>query len=163
MLEQQKRAHAKEDPPPYKVKPIPIQLIQHTVQRLQTDEFSKAIADLIIIGFFYLLRPDEHVYSSDNNHPFRLQDVSFDIPDIDQCTTNAAIADLAALEHAAKVHLNFTTQKNMEKDEAISHGDTSDPLVSPLKAIRHRVEHLRNVNASIETPLHTVMLSNGTI
>lgn len=59
------------------------------------------------------------------------------------------------------MHLLFTNQKNSEKDEALLHGNTTEPLLSPLKAVRRRVEHLRNHQASPDTPLHTVYLRNG--
>jgi hypothetical protein len=44
--------------------------------------------DQIIITFFFLLRPEEHSYNKKENHPFRLQDVSFQTP---AGTTNATV------------------------------------------------------------------------
>jgi hypothetical protein len=49
---------------------------------------------------------------------------------------NAAIIDSADLLHATQVHLEFTNQKNGKKGEAISHGDTNELLMSPLKAVQ---------------------------
>ena len=117
------------------------------------------MADLIIIGFFFLLRPGERAYTKENNHPFRLQDVSFDTS---SGTNNAVLITAAALQTAVKVHLNFTTQKNGIPNEAISHGDSSDPLLLPLKAVRRRVFHLQQAGAPPDTPLYTVCQSNGT-
>jgi len=141
------------------VKPIPLQLIRHAVDRLQTDEFSRAVADTLIIGLFFLLRPGENTYNKENNHPFRLQDASFQSP---TATTNATSITTAELDQAEKVHLNFTDQKNGEKNEAITHGDTSEPVISPLKAVRRRIEHLRVHQAPPDTPLYTVFLPTGT-
>ena len=64
------------------------------------------------------------------------------------------------LDAADWVHLCFTTQKNGEKGEALTHGDTDDAFISPLKAVHHRMEHLRLHNASPDTPLHTIFLPN---
>ena len=72
------RAWSKQDPSPTRVKPIPIQLLRHMVERANyNDPMQAAIADAAIIGFFYMLRPGEHTKERSNDHPFRLQDVSF--------------------------------------------------------------------------------------
>ena len=68
------RAHAKDDPPPERVKPIPMQLVEHAVHSLRNDttlptQLRYAIADCIIIGYFFLLRPGEFVCATgDDNH-----------------------------------------------------------------------------------------------
>jgi hypothetical protein len=162
-LKDQTAAYKKADPPPERVKPLPVQLIEHAVASLQTNEFDKAIGDLIILGFFFLLHPGEHTYSSDSEYdrPFRLQDVSFEIPNLG--TTNGAAADVAGLHQASRVNLNFTNQKNGEKDECISHGDTDNALLSPLKAALRRIKHLRSRGAAVDTPLHTVLLPDGAL
>jgi len=65
------QAYCKEDLPPERVKPIPIQLVQHAMRdRQRMDMFLLAVFDLIIIGFFFLLHPREHVYIKENDHPF---------------------------------------------------------------------------------------------
>ena len=114
--------------------------------------------DLTIIAFFFLLRPGEHTYDKDSNHPFRLQDVSFQSI---HGTTNAAVISDEELMMATVVHLEFTDQKNGEKGESISHGDTAEEIVTPLKAVRRRVQHLRQHQAPPNTPLHTVFLENS--
>jgi hypothetical protein len=103
------------------VKPIPLPLIQHAVSAdHQVDAFIQALMDLTIIGFFFfLLRPGEHCYDKDNNHNFHLQDISFQSVN---GTTNAATINESELTTATLVHLEFTNQKNGDKDEAISHG-----------------------------------------
>ena len=54
------RACGKEDPPPDRVKPIPIQLVEHAANALRADatmpvQLRHAIADCIVIGYFFLL------------------------------------------------------------------------------------------------------------
>lgn len=153
-------AYTKEDPPPDRVKPIPVQLVQHAAQAAYStqDLLLHATADCGVIGFFFLLRPGEHTYCYTDNHPFRLQDVSF------YCGSqwlNAAVAPLPLLMAATSVLLNFTTQKNAEKDEPVKHGDTDSILLSPLKAVRRRVLHLRERHSAPNTPLHTVHLAGN--
>jgi len=153
------KSYSKADPPPEQVKPIPVQLLEHAIARLSSTDFRKALADLIVIGFFFLLRPGEHTFCSADNTPFTLQDVSFVTP---SGTFNAATIDLDLLSAATKVHLNFTNQKNGVKNEAITHGFNSHPFLCPLKAVRRRVRHLRAHQALPTTPLHTVFASDNT-
>ena len=116
--------------------------------------------DLTIIGFFFLLRPGEHCYDKENNHPFRLQDVSFQSVN---GTTNAATISTDDLMRSLHwCTLNSQTKKMETKVRHISHGDTAEALVSPLKAVRRRVQHLRLHKAPPNTPLHTVYLEDGT-
>ena len=120
---------------------------------------------MTIIGFFFLLRPGEHCYSSDNPHPFRLCDVSFTVPTLASTapTVNAATVPLDQLQNASKVHLNFTDQKNGIKDETITHGNNTDLLLSPVRAVARRVAHLRQSAAPADTPLFTVYSANNRI
>jgi hypothetical protein len=60
------------------------------------------------------------------------------------------------LPSQSRVFLNFTTQKNGEKNEAISHGGTTDTLLSPIAAASRRVLYLRQNDAPPNTPLYTV-------
>jgi len=71
-LKDLQRSYSKADPPPEWVKPIPIQLVRHAYDLLSSskDVFQIAMADLLVIGFFFLLRPGEHTYDRENNHPF---------------------------------------------------------------------------------------------
>ena len=71
------RSYKKDDPPPHRVKPIPIPLLRHMAENNQHNVHSRAVADCGIIGLYYLLRPGEYTYAKDNDHPFRLEDVSF--------------------------------------------------------------------------------------
>jgi len=159
------RAHAKDDPPPERVKPIPMQLVEHTVRALRNDttmpaQLRHAIADCIIIGYFFLLRPGEHVCArGDDNNPFHLQDVSFVTPN---GTFNAATATEAQLQAATAANLLFTTQKNGERGKTVTQGDTSSALLSPVKALIRRVRHLRSINATADTPIYTVVHNGRT-
>jgi len=94
---------------------------------------------MMLLGFFFLLRPGKYTYAKDNDHPFRLMDVSFQSPD---GVFNATTITDEQLRTCTKVHLEFTDQKNGEKGEAITHGDNDDDIVTPFKAVLRRVRHL---------------------
>ena len=154
------KGYSKQDPPPDKVKPVPIQLVRHAHRALMTSSLVHApvLARLLVMGYFFLLRPGEYTYDVDNNHPFRLQDVTFDTP---EGLLNAATASEHAIRQAIRVLLNFTDQKNGVRDQAITHGDTSDPDLSPLQAVLSQVLYLRQHRAPAETPLHTYYSPTG--
>ena len=128
-------ACGKEDRPPDRVKPVLIQLVKHAVNALQANatmpvQLWHATADCIIIGFFFLLQPGEHVCArGNNNHPFHLQDVSVVTPN---GTFNAAAATEAQLQTATAANLLFATQKNGERGKTVTQGDTSSVLLSPV-------------------------------
>ena len=111
-IQRQLRSYRKEDPPPLRVKPIPIQVI-HTVLNhafgTQGLPSSQAIADMIVIAFFYLLRPGEYTGTTSDNTPFRMQDVQLFIGQRRLDLLLASDADLIA---ATSATLTFTTQKN---------------------------------------------------
>jgi hypothetical protein len=139
-----------------------MQLLQHTVHRLLSSPTSHlaAVADLLIIAYFFLLRPGEYCYQREANTPFRLQDVSFRTP---AGTYNAAVVDLALLDSVQLSHLRFTNQKNGDRDQDISHGLTTDPIFCPTKALIRRIHHLRYHQAPADTPLHTVYHPDGSV
>ena len=158
-LTQQSKSYAKEDPPPERVKPIPIQIVEELAQTLEEGTQQLATRDLVIVGFFFMLRPGEYTHATKYHAPFRLQDLSFSGPD---GTINAAVISPIQMSEAQACHLLFTTQKNGTKGQTITHGHTPDPLVCPLKALTRRVCHLRAHNAPPDTPLHQYYHPEGT-
>ena len=105
---------------------------------------------MIIIAFFFLLRPGEYTGTKSDSSPFRLSDVTFNVGRTVFDTETATDNDLA---DATFVILTFTTQKNGVQGEKISHGATGDPLLCPKEALRRRVMHLRQHEAPADTPL----------
>jgi hypothetical protein len=99
-----------------------------------------------------MLQSGEHTLEQADDLPFRLQDASFACHN--NPSLNAATIALAALPTQTRVYLNFTTQKNGEKYEAITHGESNDPFLSPVAAVRRRVLHLRHNKAPPNTPLY---------
>eukprot|EP00956_Cyclotella_meneghiniana_P004585 scaffold5646_cov36-Cyclotella_meneghiniana.AAC.2 len=106
-------AWKKEDPPAHRVKPIPIQVIQRIAFIAQSlpeaAHILRATADMIIIAFFYLLRPGEYIDSPSDTTPFTFGDVQLVLGhhrlDLLTCL-------IALLKEACGGSLTFTTQRN---------------------------------------------------
>ena len=105
---------------------------------------------MIIIAFFFLLRPGEYTGTKSDSSPFRLSDFTFSVGRTVFETETATDNDLATVTF---VILVFTTQKNGVRGKKIGHGATGDPLLCPKEALRRRVMHLRQHNAPTDTPL----------
>ena len=156
----QRRSYSKSDPPPEKVKPLPVPLIRHACANQPNTPQGRATSSALINGYFYLLRPGEYVKSSSapaDAHPFRLQDTTFHAP---TGPVNGATGSVARLKQATQITMNFPDQKNQDKDQPITHGDTADPVLSPLKAVLSQVLHLRKHKAPPTTPLYTYYVQN---
>lgn len=77
-LSRQLSSYTKKDPPPSRVKPIPCSILSHTVHtlRLAHHPRSTTIADMLTLGFYFLLRPGEYAQTTNpDSMPFRLQDI----------------------------------------------------------------------------------------
>ncbi|KAL3822916.1 hypothetical protein ACHAXA_010699 [Cyclostephanos tholiformis] len=104
------RAWTNSDPAPLRVKPIPITVIRHiaasATSALATSTL-QAASDMIILAFFFLLRPGE--YTDNAGDPFRLTDVQLFIGDTRLPLLTAPASELCLARFAL---LTFTTQKN---------------------------------------------------
>jgi hypothetical protein len=76
-LQRQLAAYTKEDPPPNRVKPVPVSVIQHVAYAAHAlhEDGNLAIADMIPLAFFILLRPGEYTGTNSDTSPFRFCDV----------------------------------------------------------------------------------------
>jgi hypothetical protein len=77
-LSRQLSAYTKIDPPPTRVKLIPFPIIVQAAQLCYTANTASALAtaDMLLLGFFFLLRPGEYAYTDNKNAaPFRLCDI----------------------------------------------------------------------------------------
>ena len=80
-LHLQFRCYSRQDPPPSRVKPIPVQFLRRLacVAAASRDPELQAVAYMIIIAFFFLLRPGEYTGTKSDSLPFRLSDVTFTV------------------------------------------------------------------------------------
>jgi hypothetical protein len=153
-LKRQIAGYKRQDPPPNRVKPIPIQILRHVVTSAYAtdDPGNHAIADMIIIAFFFLLRPGEYTGTASDTCPFRLADVQLWIGSLRASAVSMPLADLARATFGT---LTFTSQKNGVRGEVIGLGRSGDPLFCPVLALHRRVSHLRQHNLPPDTPLAT--------
>jgi hypothetical protein len=159
-LAQQIVGYGRNDPPPSRVKPVPLSLIgqMHRIATATNNAFELANSDMSVIGFFFLCRPGEYVKATDpdsKSAPFRLCDIEFYIGGRLLQATNAPL-DL--ISRATFVHLTYTDQKNGVRGEKIGHGaNPANPDYGcPVRAVARRVEALRNAHAIATTPLYMV-------
>jgi hypothetical protein len=153
-------AYGKKDDPPSRVKPVPIQVIQHAhaLAAASPSADNMAVANIILIAFFFLMRPGEHTVTKDNT-PFKLKDIQFHVG---PHRYNATTIPLDLLDAASFVTYTYDTQKNAQRNEAIGLGRSGHGSCCPVAATAQRVQHLRQHHATPDTPLGTYFLPNGT-
>jgi hypothetical protein len=158
-LGRQFAAYAKVDDPPARVKPIPLQVIQHAVQlalaALTADNL--AVSNMIPIAFFFLMRPGEHTVTKENT-PFKLKDIQFHVG---YQRFNATNIPLNLLPAASFVTYTYDTQKNANRNEAIGLGRSGSGHCCPVATTAQRVTYLRLQNVTPDTPLCTYFLPNS--
>ena len=127
-------AWKKDDPPLTRVKPISIQVIRRIafIASSSTCALAQATADMIIIGFFFLLRPGEYTDSASDTQPFDLRAVQLFHGHHRLNFTTAADADLLA---ASSGSLTLTRQKNGVRGEVIGLCTSGDLLLCPIRAL----------------------------
>ena len=158
-------AWKKSDPPPKRVKPVPIQVIRriaNTAYSPFSSPLCKAIADMIVLAFFFLLRPGEYTDNSGDTskHPFLLEDIQLFIGDT---RLNLLTDSDARLKQARFASLTFTGQKNGVRGEVIGLACSGDPVLCPVQAVIRRVLYLRQNGALPTTPLAHVFNSTGLV
>jgi hypothetical protein len=154
-LHRQLQAYSKHDPLPCRVKPVPLQLLLQVIQHCgrTSDPRHNAIGQMIILGFFFLLRPGEYAYvDNEDAHPFRLCDVHI-------LQNNIWNDPMSCPEHhltnATHVALEFTSQKNGVRGELVGLGRSGHPIMCPVLAASARCNHLRLHRAPLTTPIYT--------
>jgi hypothetical protein len=148
------KSFTKDDPPPNRVKPVPVQVIRHIAHNavVRQNAVYLATADMIILAFFFLLRPGEYTANRSDTSPFRLQDVQFFIG---ETRLNAMDSSLDLIAQATFATLTFTTQKNGVCGEVIGHACSGDLYLCHVLALIRRVTHLQQNHALADTPLAT--------
>ncbi|MGH9726648.1 MAG: hypothetical protein ACRD41_16445, partial [Candidatus Acidiferrales bacterium] len=120
-IKRQLREYARTDDPPARVKPIALPVLHFAYASASASGLYEdiAIADVIYLAFFFLLRPGEFTTGPTNSHPFRLKDV--------QLWLGGQRVDILQvhpeeLQGATFATLTFSNQKNGVRGEVIGHG-----------------------------------------
>jgi hypothetical protein len=160
-LQRMLRAYAKDDPPPNRVKPVPVPVLRRifSISFATQDPTNHALADMIGLAFFFLLRPGEYTDKSTDSHPFEIRDVQLFFG---QQRLDCIQATDAQLLSATFGSLTFRTQKNGVRGEVVGLAHSGDPLLSPPRILARRLIHLRHHNAPNTTALARVYTATGT-
>lgn len=147
------------DPPPNRVKPIPVPILRYVMSTAIASNkvFDQAVADMVCLAFFFLLRPGEYTGTTSDTQPFQLCDVGFSLGDHRLNTSTATMSQILA---ATFVTLEFTTQKNAVRGEVIGLSRSGDPHFCPVAAAARRVVHLRQSGAPHNQPLASYLHPN---
>ncbi len=152
-LQRMLAAYTKADPPPNRVKPVPITVVRRIFAVAfanPTDVISHCLADMIGLAFFFLLRPGEYTDTSSDTTPFTYADVQLFCG---QQRLHLPTATDNAIMTATFATLTFTTQKNGVRGEVIGLSHSGDPILSPPRILGRRILHLRSHLAPLSTPL----------
>jgi hypothetical protein len=125
---------------------------------LSNTPASLAIADLITLAFYFLLRPGEYIFTSNKDSaPFRLQNLHL-------IAVNRRIKHFTCPNHeldsATFIGLEFTTQNNGVRGEIICLGRSGDPSFCPITSIIRCIRHLRATYAPPNTPIYSYLDNN---
>jgi len=149
----------KVDPPTTKKLPVEVDIPELLVRMAHvtvTATRAQAIADLILIAFYYLLRVGEYTCKGTRNESkqtvqFRAGDCTFFKKNhngkLQQLSRWAPAKDIMA---ADSVTLQLTNQKNGWKNVCINHHHNGEKLLSPTKAIARRYLHIRDSTTSAD-------------
>ena len=105
---------------------------------------------MIIIAFFYLLRPGEYTSSPSDTQPFDYKSVQLFCGGRRFDLTTASHAEILTATFAS---LTFELQKNGVRGEVIGQGLSGHPDVCQVKALARRVIHVRQFYAPPTNPL----------
>eukprot|EP00956_Cyclotella_meneghiniana_P022335 scaffold42146_cov69-Cyclotella_meneghiniana.AAC.1 len=146
--------------------PVEVDVPEHLVKcahQQEGDEFSKAVADLILIAFYFLLRVGEYTVKGSRNETkrtvqFRVKDVTLFQKDeggrLKQVSRRVDPKSLVGAVDAATMKLD--NQKNGWKGVCISHHSNGMGLFDPTEAILRRLSHIREHTSDEETFLSAV-------
>jgi hypothetical protein len=160
-LQHQLAGYAKADPPPARVKPIPLSIVMCCLNlaRAEATVSNCAVADMICLAFFFLCRPGEYTVSpKPESSPFLLEDLQLFVGNY---RLNVFACSATDLDSATFVSLTFTNQKNCVRGEVIGLGLSGSPECCPVKCTVRRVKALRLNGAVGTTPLASYRLASG--
>jgi hypothetical protein len=150
------RAWQKEDPPPNRVKPLPLAVVAQVWAMAlgKASPQATAAATCLIHGFYFLLRPGEYLgtpHQATGSPLFRMRDVQFWIGS--RALDHSACSDDDLLA-ATFVTLTFTEQKNGVRNETIGHGRSGHLHLCPVVALATRFIALRAQGATLDASLN---------
>ncbi len=156
--------YRKQDPVSQKKLPVEANVPKYLVKCAfdpSANELHKAVGDLSLIAFYYLLRVGEYTTkgkrdNSEQTIQFKMEDVQFFAKDRRgqlRCLPHDASDD--NIGAAAGMALKLDNQKNGWKGVSIYHETDRDPTFCPVKAIGQRYIYIRANGGRPKTYLST--------
>jgi hypothetical protein len=136
------------------VMPLPLSIIFCVVQQCKAENTncSLTIADMITLGFFYLLRASEYAQCHETPlTPLQMKDVHLFVG---SCPTDFSICSDEQFSNITGASLEFHSKKNGNQSQLISLPMSGDMQWCPVLTLANRIHHLRRKNGSPETPLY---------
>jgi hypothetical protein len=118
---------------------------------------AQAVADMICIAFYFLLRPGEYTASTSESTPFRFADLQLYLGGT---RLNLLTCPEQYLLAATFASLEFTDQKNGVRGEVIGLGLSGDPYFCPVRALGRRALAMRRSNLPLTTPIASTKINN---
>ena len=157
------------DPPPRRKLAVPISVpIWLLEQGLKSqDPRYQAVGDLVIIAFFFLLRPGEYTYSPPTD---RKQTIPFRFCDIylweGNQMLNPNLSEQELIRRCSGATLQITNQKSGRKAERVSHQALPKhhpaALTCPIRALIRRIKHVQQYSHDTTLQLGTYFDNKGT-
>ena len=158
----------KEDPPTLKKLPVEVDIPEYIAtsgNTITSTEMERAVGDLVLIAFYYLLRVGEYTTkavraNSKQTVQFKLEDITFF-----GHGSNGQLIQLApsAPDHeilsAHSATLKIDNQKNGWKGVCIHQESNGEEFLCPVKALGRRFIHMRRNTAQRTTPLSAYFIA----
>ena len=150
---------------PHTIKKLPVEAdvpeLLSAIGTLPTaNALDKAIGDLALIAFYYLLRVGEYTQKQTRNSTkqtvqFRLGDVTFFKRTNGQLRQLSRQAPLSEIMTADSATLKLDNQKNGWKGVCVNQQVNGDAIHCPVRALGRRIAHLRAHAFQLDTHLST--------
>ena len=117
------------------------------------------VIDLIIVAYFWLLRPAEclgdYLNRPDDtrSESFLFRNIQFNIGSAMHPAPSAPLNDANQVKLIQHAYLTFADQKNAVKGELIGHAATNHPMLCGAKALGRIVHRYLKCGAPLDTPI----------
>lgn len=163
ILKRQLDGYRKTDPASQPQLAVPVgltkRLLRTARKKKNAPNRQQAIADLVNIAFFYLLRVGEYTYAKSKDKqtiPFRVDDITF--RKAGRVVSNHSTLD--ELYSCDEATLTIRNQKNGQKNQSI-HNQCTGEEDSPIKSLARRVHHILDTGAPPSTPIYYFTARTG--
>ena len=117
-------------------------------------EINRHILDLIIVAFYWLLRPAEYLNNTGEgrSQAFRFRDITLTV-DGKTLPAHETPLNEEIVNRVSDATLTFSDQKNAVRGETVGHTANSDPFFCPAKTLARIALRLQRAHATPDTPI----------